>query len=814
MAIDPGTLRRLRRPLALTRAGLVAERGVRAFWPLWVVVALALALWFSGVIPEGALWARGLWGSLLGLALVCAALGIRRFRWPRHGEAVARLDQGLIGKPLASLGDTPAIGAGDTNSMALWQAHQARMRVAASGARAPRPDLRLSDRDPFALRYLVLLALFAVVLFSGAQRAGSVSQTPELAPVSGQAWEGWAEPPLYTGRPVLYLNELADGPLSLPEGTDIVLRFYQGDAPDLYQTVGEAAQQSDGRLHFTVAQSGEITIEARHWQVEVEPDLEPLVSILNAAERVRGGGFTLPFSAEDDFGLRAGHAEITLDLEQVDRRYGLAALPAPRDPVVLDLPMPFGRDRSAIEEALSEDLSTHPWANLPVMIRLVVSDDAGQIGESEALPMILPGKRFFEPVAAALAEQRRDLMWAAVENGPRVARLLRATAWHSNDLFRVPAQQAELRAIIAALEPQIDAGFTDTQALDDVTKRLWALALDLEEGALDDARARLERARKRLADAMRRGADPAEIAELMEELRAATDDYMDLLAENALPEENQTDEPDTGETWQMTSMDEIQRMMDEIQQLMEEGRMEEAQALMEQLNQLLDNLQMREGGEGDPSGRRQMEELGETLRDQQDLSDDAFRDLQDRFNGRDPQPGEGGEDGETLADRQRDLADELESQRRGLDDLTGDEADAARDALDDAAQAMEDAAQALDRDDLPGALDDQARALEALRDGLRDLGEALDRADREDMPDGSDDLSEQGASMRMPEQQDPLGREAGRGDPEGALGGSLDDGQDPRARSQQLLDELRRRAGEIARPEDERAYLERLLDRF
>ncbi len=62
-------------------------------------------------------------------------------------------------------------------------------------------------------------------------------------------------------------------------------------------------------------------------------------------------------------------------------------------------------------------------------------------------------------------------------------------------------------------------------------------------------------------------------------------------------------------------------------------------------------------------------------------------------------------------------------------------------------------------------------------------------------------------------ERDPLGREAGNF---GRLGteDSLLGGETEQRRAQDLLDEIRRRAGERERPEAERDYLNRLLDRF
>jgi uncharacterized protein (TIGR02302 family) len=522
--------------------------------------------------------------------------------------------------------------------------------------------------------------------------------------------------------------------------------------------------------------------------------------------------------------------------------------------------MPFSGGRTDITENLIDDLSQHPWANLPVTMQLSVTDAAGQTGQTEPVAMTLPGRRFFQPVARAVIELRRDLLWSA-SNAPRTVQLLRAITHRPDDLFPSETIYLRTRFILRTLNNHLQGGTLTPAALDETAEALWGLAILLEEGTLADARARLERARERLAEAMRNGASPEEIAELMEELREATDDYMDLLAQNALPMEDQTDQPQSQqEETQSVGEEQIQALMDEIQRLMEEGRMAEAQELMEQLNELLDNLQMQmtEGGEGRNvrPGERAMEELGETLRDQQDLSDEAFRELQEQFNGgpseeqqQGQQPGEeaegqqqggqqpdgegmgqGGtpEEGQTggdgqggqrdtpgsLADRQQALRDELERQRGNLPGLTGDEAAAAREGLERAEEAMDRAEEALRDGDLAEAIDNQAQAMDALRQGLRDLGRALAENQALDEEQGTEIADGENSEGRTePARRDPLGRQLGE---EGQFGTdqTMIDGLTLQQRAAELLDELRRRAGERERPQVERDYIDRLLERF
>ncbi len=117
------------------------------------------------------------------------------------------------------------------------------------------------------------------------------------------------------------------------------------------------------------------------------------------------------------------------------------------------------------------------------------------------------------------------------------------------------------------------------------------------------------------------------------------------------------------------------------------------------------------------------------------------------------------------------------------------------------------AEEALREDDLAGALDQQSKAMEALREGMRNLGEAM--AQQQGQGQQGDALGQ----AQQNAQRDPLGRALGS---QGRIGTDeqLLQGEDVYRRAQELLDEIRRRSGEQSRPEVERDYLRRLLDRF
>ncbi len=860
----PKDLRRvmtgLRWPLRLTWAGMLAEAIVRSLWPLMTVCLLALAMLMLGL--HETLPVEGVWAGVViaaGAGIWAVVYGFQRFRLPSRADALARLDASMPGRPISALHDDQAIGKGDVASTIVWRAHKRRMAERAAVAQAVPADLRVASRDPFALRYVAVLAFGIALLFGSIWRLGSVTEMGSggSALASGPVWEGWAEAPRYTGLPTLYLNDLKGGPLELPVGTLITMRLYgEVGALQVTETVsGRAADApADAAIaqDFKVLQGGVIAVEGpggESWEVSVRADKAPDVKVLGLPDVAAMGEMRLPFAASDDYGVEAGEARINLDLASVDRRYGLAVEPDHRPEVVVPLPMPIAGDRAKFEENLIDDFSQHAWANLPVTVILTVLDAAEQQAIAEPVAMTLPGRRFFDPVAAAVIEMRRDLLWSR-GNAADAAQILRAVAYLPDDLFRSQTSALRLRGVIGKLETHARYGL-DVETQDALAQRMWDLAIELEEGDLADALERMRRAQDRLNEAMKNGASDAEIAELMQELRRATDEYMQQLQrQQAQNQDGQQGQQQQGETMQMTQ-DDLQRMMDRIQELMEQGRMAEAEQALRELQEMMENMQVTQGqqGQGGQSpGEQAMEDLSETLRDQQGLSDQAFRDLQEQFNpgaqagesqgneGRNGGQGRGqshegqgqgqgqegeGQDGEngqrgqqregtaqSLADRQQALRDELNRQAGRLPGQGTPEGDAARDALDRAGDAMNDAEESLRQNDLAEAIDNQSQAMEALRDGMRALGEAMAQEERNSQPGQGTAESDRRADNR-----DPLGRQQGTN---GSDGSETDLALDNYAygRARELLDEIRRRSGETARPEVEREYLKRLLDRF
>jgi uncharacterized protein (TIGR02302 family) len=845
--------RRLRRALVLTRSGMVAERALRAYWPLASVVLAVLACLMFGlqdVLPLEAFWTLSV--ASLGLLGWSLWRGARRFRWPTAAEAMARLDATLPGRPLAAIHDRQAIGAGDAASEAVWQAHLARMAQRLTQARAVEPDLKIASRDPYALRYVALVAFLMAVIFGSFWRVASVAG---MAPGGGvaaaqtAAWEGWVEPPAYTGKPALYLADVPAGKVAVPKGSLLTLRLY-GEVGKLIvdETVsgriGMVEGASEPSQSFKIVQDGKVAIRGpggREWQFAVIPDQAPTIEAAPEATRTVAGEMRQDYSAKDDYGIAHASAEITLDLARVDRRYGLATDPEARQPISIDLPLPVSGSRREFTQTIAEDFSQHPWANLPVTIRLTAEDAARQKGSSPPDDIILPGRRFFDTMAMAIVEMRRDLLWSR-QNAARAAQVLRAISYKPDEVFKQPGVYLRLRTVIRRLEAGIADGPLDPALRDDLAKALWDIAVEIEDGTLADALERLRQARDRLSEAIKNGATDAEIAKLTDDLRQAMKDYTDKLAQQAPPAEDQAQNQDM----QQITGDQLEQMLQKLQELMEQGRTAEAQALLDQLTQMMENIQVTRGQGQRGAGQQAMKGLSDTLKKQQDLSDDTIGDIQKQYgdqgmpgqqqpgarggdgqrrgnaqdgDGQQTRPGEGqggGNDsrspGQRLAERQNELRGLLDEQRRNLPGAGSESGDAAREALGRAEGAMDQAEKALREDDLSGALDHQAEAMEAMRDGIRNLGDMMAKNQGQQQP-GQGQNGESFGQANRNSGRDPLGREQGDFGRIGTDLGMLQ-GEDVYRRAREILDEIRRRSADRQRSQNELDYLKGLLERF
>jgi len=299
--------------------------------------------------------------------------------------------------------------------------------------------------------------------------------------------------------------------------------------------------------------------------------------------------------------------------------------------------------------------------------------------------------------------------------------------------------------------------------------------------------------------ALAENASDAELERLMAELRRALDRYLRALAEQMMrnPNQQQVQEFDPN-TMQMLQSSDLQRMLDQIRDLMRSGARDAAREMLARLQQMMENMRamqaMRMQRPGQGGGMmRQMQQM---IQRQQQLMERSFRQQQQGM-----QPGPGG------AMDQRALQEMLQRFREQMQGMQPGQGPGPGQFLDRADEAMERAIRALERSRAGDAVGPQGQALEQLRQAGRGLmQQMMERFARE-------------SGMGRPREQrpgqprrDPLGREIMGNDVDSSDVQIPDEGSVQRAR--EILDELRRRAGQQFRPQLELDYIERLLNRF
>ena len=172
-----------------------------------------------------------------------------------------------------------------------------------------------------------------------------------------------------------------------------------------------------------------------------------------------------------------------------------------------------------------QDLSSHPWAGLPVEIRLTATDALGQTGESAPVQMKLPERVFRNPVAQAIIDQRKELA-RDTASAPAVAEIL-------DDLNSRPAIYGDDAVVYLALHltAQQLRQSPDKPLIANIEQLLWDTALRIEDGHMSVAERDLRRLQQQLQDALAKNAPDAEIENWMQELREAMDRYMQALAQ-------------------------------------------------------------------------------------------------------------------------------------------------------------------------------------------------------------------------------------------------------------------------------------------
>lgn len=789
----PETGRLISRKIWAARLVITMERAVDAlFWPL---MAAGLAAFFvlTGIVASLAPWGRGAFWLVAFGGVAAGLWNARHWRIPDEVEAVARLEteSGLSFRPLTALRDKLAAG-----ESTLWLAHQARMVADISRVRFARPHICFAARDPFALRNALMLLLVVAFVLRGGEGV-FVASLPQLSGSTQSIQvDGWITPPAYTGKPPMLLAKgeviAAAEPIAVPIGSTILLRIAGARKAQLEFGPEEAptpvaleAASASLEAKLEVKSDGELTLsdgwrELGSWNLRVIADAAPQARLPEMPDVNGSGQLILPYSTSDDYGVKQLTLHFALADEQADGEgiSGNGAFLAKPPEVAVALSSVNPREA---EGKASADLTKHAWAGLTVEAWLEARDGAGQTGVSDRLTLQLPERKFLSPISQALAEQRKILL-RDTEDMPRVVAALDAlTIWPQGALDR-SGRYLELKAITRKIYRA-----TDYVSVEEAAEDLWNLAVALDGSNLVDARNALDAARKALEEAIAQGASAEDIERLVNELKAAIQNYLAAMADAARRGEL-AGQPSDGKPRRNVSPQELSKMLDEMRALSEQGAADKALDMLAQLDQILKNLQMGQAQAGGNPDASLLRDFSRLMRGQQQLMDRTFG-----------LPEQGAVGDPNLAGEQGELGQGLSE----LMDRLGEQGMAVPEGLNRAQEQMQGAGKALQAPDRDSALAKQQEALKALR-------ESFDEVARQMMGDGQGEPGQQ-SQTGADGSEDPLGRPRAADPSQQTSQDNMVPGEAPAATARRILDELRRRSGAPGLEALERDYFERLL---
>ncbi len=816
---------RIARAVRRARLALLWEQVWPLIAPFPVHAGLFAALSWFGLWRIASAPVRVVILALFAAAILWFAAHAWRFAWPSRAAAFARVEQatGELHRPATAFTDRLASPPDDPMGQALWEAHRRRMLASLDRLKAGLPAPRLAARDPYALRFLVLLLFVVGFVMAGPERIarlGEAFRGGESTAAAIARIDAWVTPPSYTGRPPIFLTgETAKPPgtqYSVPVGSVVTVRT--GGTRDLAVTESDGgktvpvapsapkqAAASDVAAplehQVTLSRAGSVTVEKSGraiagWDFNVEPDNPPQIALVGEPRAEMSGALALSYSLDDDYGVVAAHGEIApLADPAAGDAHPLYDAPA------LPLSLPQLRVRNGTGQTL-RDLTSHPWAGARVKLTLVATDEAKQEGRSAPVEFTLPTRNFSNPLARAVVEQRARLALDA-NAADRVADALDALAIAPEMIDRMGNYLALRSAYFRLVHARGD------DELRGVVDYLWQIAQGIEDGNLSATAEALRDAQEALKKALENNASDAEIQKLTENLRQALNQFLQALAEDARNNPQAGSLPPNANVQTLRSQD-LQRMLDRIENLARTGARDAARQMLSELQNMLENLQAarpQPGGQQNDQAMQSLNQLGAMIRKQEELMNRTYRADQ----GQNPDGSGEPLTKEQLQQALKDLQQQQQALEQGLGKLmqqlqgmglnpTG--------KLDQAGKAMGRAEGQLGEGQAGNAVGSQSEALDALRQGAQGLGQQL--ANRPGQGQG------RGVGMRggnnMPN-QDPLGRPQRAGGPDLGTTVKVPDEIDTQ-RAREILDAIRKRLGESYRPELERDYLERLLEKF
>lgn len=824
---------RLRRVTAWTIAG---ERIARAFLPLFTWMCFFAGLWL--IAPAMPAWAhQGISALFFIGAFFLFLRGVRAVRWPARTETDLRLQEqsGVKHRPLAALGDTLAHDQG-VDTRALWDKSRDTLPAALGKLRMAWPRPVLAFADPMALRILAVLVLIVGIVMAGGAwdarlRAGL---WPFAHSATGLKSSDVATltitPPAYTGRETLIVRGRAGkdaAPIDIAEGSTIKAQVTGGfgtpvlsmDETDIPL---EALDDKSFRLETAIVPGETISLTQTFLPrvrapYRIVPDTEPGMALAGEIETLSRGELRIPLLLRDDYGVR--DLQMRLDIDP-------SVLPRPQIGTFYDeirAVMTKGGEDVNIQPVYN--LAFHPWAGLPVKITFLATDDKGQAAILKPIMLTLPERTFNNEIAAHIIDVRKRLI--ADPDGDMNAIRDGLITIGSRPMLHGGDMKVHLALSAAIFRLSYSPGIDTARAL---VPLLWDVAVHIEDGDSSKALRDFQEARENLEHALN---DPSvsdqQIAVMMEKLQEAMQRYFQEMARDMQRRMQDGAPPPMIPPELMANMitpQDLETFFAQLQARALDGDKDAAREMLSRLSRMMDMM--------DPSMNTSMpkdiQQMGDAINKLQDIID-GQKDLLDETRAHTPQTPNLPSTGDPVMDdilqklgalqqpaqkaapdphameQGRGTQEELRGQLGTLMSDVGEAAGQVPENMGNAEQEMRGASAALGGKDPEQAASHQENAIKALEDAKEQLSQQL--AQRLSQMSG---FSMGSGGMKT----DPLGRPYGQDQGKNPLLGEqvkIPDESD-RKKIEDILQTLRKKSGDMTRPQDELEYYRRLLKQF
>lgn len=593
---------RLARQRLLTGLALIFENTVTAFWRVALWNILFIGLWLLQ-IPAVA-GKAGTVGSL-----VIYVLGLlwfiwrdsRRFHFPQRREIDRRLEinSQLYHRPLTALHDTLA-NPDEPEARTLWSRSKSLALATVYKLKAPWPRPLLATQDPLALRVLAVLVVVIGIIVAGPawRERIHLGLNPFYGDMGSKADKSimiWITAPEYTGQGQIILegHGTHDKAIAIPDESKIKIQATRGiGAP--YVVIGDQrmemkrADENNWSLEFpfTAAYKDATNLEIRQMgfkraslPVQFIPDQPPSIALVEEPQTLDKGQMQVKLTVKDDYSVNDLIMHMRLDDSIKD---------VPLGADVDDVRAVVSPPETDIELEPIYDLAWHPWAGLPVVIDLSVMDHMKQTAKLPPLHITLPERTFRNPTARKLIGMRKRLIRTPEAAAANIAREIFDIMVLPSSYSGHPVVFLSLRTMASRLS--YDPSITSIR---EIIAQLWDTAIQIEDGNLAIAARDMRNAQRNLEKTLNDpNASQEDINRALDEFREAMVNYFQQMIgemQKQMAEGSAMEVPPEMLAGVLNPED-LQNFLDELTAQTLAGNKDAARELLSKLQQMMDSM--------------------------------------------------------------------------------------------------------------------------------------------------------------------------------------------------------------------------------